>query len=725
ISVNWIDVGSCRPGILSVLLAVVLLGFGGQLSATPMQCGHTAQPTCLNSLSLPAGLCVADGWSVDDPTASAPLHFAGVDDHGFGVSHANRFVGVSMFITHVAIQAIRPTAGQTTAILRVRFGDVTSFGDLRPGAVVDTEIVALPTSLSSLDYIVVDLDTTINTMGGTIWLEMYYPTAGGNCQGTREKYTPGQLGESFVVTHESSAAAETWVDYENVSPDTSGSYNDRACVLRPLQLTDCARTCYVTVGGLDFQTSEDGDSISLGCFITEPPVDTVIVDISSTDSTEGIPRASQFIFTPTNWSITQNFWVVGQDDPITDGDIFYHIQAVATSNDSCYDGEFNQYGCSNIDNDIAFIGTMPVGNANNPADITGHGSVGYDYEIGTYEVTNEQYAEYLNATAVCDFQQAWDPFMFTDPMGGIERVGDCPNSSYVVKANMGNKPVNFLTLQDCMRFVNWLHNGKPTGGQDPTTTENGVYDLSLGLFSIIPRQSGATWAVGTIDELYKAAFYDPVDPGADANGTLDYWLFPTSSDAGAVQATANSVGDISNPGPDVVNFGDAAIWNGVIGNVTTVGSAGPLAASPSGSYDQCGNVAEWTEDQYTGGGFTFSHVVGSNCHSGLLPAAPEFDKDSLTTPSQSAYVGFRVVKLNPTGSGVCGDANTDSITNITDAVYLIQYIFNSGPAPVPLLAGDANCDGIVNITDAVYLIQFIFGGGPDPCDPDDNGVPDC
>ena len=39
--------------------------------------------------------------------------------------------------------------------------------------------------------------------------------------------------------------------------------------------------------------------------------------------------------------------------------------------------------------------------------------------------------------------------------------------------------------------------------------------------------------------------------------------------------------------------------------------------------------------------------------------------------------------------------------------------------------GDVNCDGTANITDAVYLITYIFGGGPVPCDPDDDGVPDC
>jgi hypothetical protein len=62
-----------------------------------------------------------------------------------------------------------------------------------------------------------------------------------------------------------------------------------------------------------------------------------------------------------------------------------------------------------------------------------------------------------------------------------------------------------------------------------------------------------------------------------------------------------------------------------------------------------------------------------------------------------------------------GDANGDGSTDISDAVYLIGYIFAGGPAPNPLPAGDANCDGAVDISDAVYMIQYIFVGGPPPC----------
>ena len=64
---------------------------------------------------------------------------------------------------------------------------------------------------------------------------------------------------------------------------------------------------------------------------------------------------------------------------------------------------------------------------------------------------------------------------------------------------------------------------------------------------------------------------------------------------------------------------------------------------------------------------------------------------------------------------VCGDGDGDGVVDVSDAVYLIAYIFSGGPAPSPLSTGDANCDAAVDISDAVYLISYIFGSGPAPC----------
>src|SRR5690606_3962317 len=62
-----------------------------------------------------------------------------------------------------------------------------------------------------------------------------------------------------------------------------------------------------------------------------------------------------------------------------------------------------------------------------------------------------------------------------------------------------------------------------------------------------------------------------------------------------------------------------------------------------------------------------------------------------------------------------GDVNADGSVSISDVVYVINYIFASGPEPQPYSSGDVNCDGIVSISDAVYLITYIFAGGSPPC----------
>jgi PKD repeat protein len=64
---------------------------------------------------------------------------------------------------------------------------------------------------------------------------------------------------------------------------------------------------------------------------------------------------------------------------------------------------------------------------------------------------------------------------------------------------------------------------------------------------------------------------------------------------------------------------------------------------------------------------------------------------------------------------ICGDANNDGTINVADVVYLINYLFIGGPAPVPdLCVGDANGDSMVDISDVVYLTNYLFVGGPNP-----------
>jgi hypothetical protein len=89
---------------------------------------------------------------------------------------------------------------------------------------------------------------------------------------------------------------------------------------------------------------------------------------------------------------------------------------------------------------------------------------------------------------------------------------------------------------------------------------------------------------------------------------------------------------------------------------------------------------------------------------------------SSDVPAMADTMSFAVEVVDkPIPPYICGDADANGFVNISDAVYLIAYIFSGGPTPNPLDAGDADCNGFVNISDAVYLINYIFASGPAPC----------
>ncbi len=697
-----------------VLIALLSIPFSITIQATPQQCGQSMQPSCVSLMNVPLGLCVNDGYRLDDPNTPQPFERAGAEDHGFGVSQCARFVGISMQLNYVALQAQRPAPGITTAVLKVYFGDNLAFGDLRPGVLIDSVSVPLPTSFSSTDFQLVPLDSTYDTQfAGVVWLEMYFPpTSNGKCMGTRGKYNPGQLGESFVVTHEAVDSLEIWKDYEIVIPDTSGAYNNHVPVLRPLQIIPC-QTCIVDLQSITRITSENGDSAEFQCALTAPPFDTVYVNLASTDTTEGIVRTTQLLFDPPFATIPQTFWVIGQDDTLHDGDITYHVQGTASSNDLCYDGVVGQASATNLDNEPKAPETVHVGDPGNPDDLFGFGGVLYEYDIGRYEVTNAEYVDFLNAVGASDSIGLYDPNMGTDIRGGITRSGSFGSYTYAARPNMGNKPVNYVSLYDCMRFVNWLDNGLPSGSIDPTTTEDGSYDMS-GVGSIIGRKPSGTWFVPTIDELYKAAFYDPVSVGADSGITPDYWQMPNSSNLNPpIPASADSVGNVSNPGYGVMNFDNSATWNGVTGNVTTVGSTGPSTATHYGAYDMGGNIAEWNDVQFISSGMIYATGEnGAGYGPGLVPNVGQYPQFAHLVDENNVKIGFRVVKAPPACQ--CGDANGDGVISIGDAVFIINYIFGGGLTPCN---GDADGSGTVSIGDAVVIVSYIFGGGPPPTCP--------
>jgi formylglycine-generating enzyme required for sulfatase activity len=264
-----------------------------------------------------------------------------------------------------------------------------------------------------------------------------------------------------------------------------------------------------------------------------------------------------------------------------------------------------------------------VGNAGNAADTTGFGAVGYDYNIGTYEVTNTQYTEFLNAVGATDING-----IYNNGTSGILR--SCtPNCTYTTVAARASQPANFVTFYDVLRFANWMHNGQPSGAQDNTTTEDGAYTITAqGIANnSITRNPGATIVLTSEDEWYKAAYHNAV--GLTSS---DYYDFPVGSNT-------QTVCSLPPGGTNNANCG--------LPDMTPVGSY-INSDSPYGTFDQGGNVFEWNEAIIDG---TFRGMRGGSHLLGPVNLAAS--TRALRGPSDSTVIlGFRVAMIPEPGTGL-------------------------------------------------------------------------
>ena len=63
------------------------------------------------------------------------------------------------------------------------------------------------------------------------------------------------------------------------------------------------------------------------------------------------------------------------------------------------------------------------------------------------------------------------------------------------------------------------------------------------------------------------------------------------------------------------------------------------------------------------------------------------------------------------------DTNADGQTNLTDPVFILNFLFQAGPPPPCAEAANPNDDDGTNLSDSVYLLNFLFQGGAPPTAP--------
>jgi len=67
----------------------------------------------------------------------------------------------------------------------------------------------------------------------------------------------------------------------------------------------------------------------------------------------------------------------------------------------------------------------------------------------------------------------------------------------------------------------------------------------------------------------------------------------------------------------------------------------------------------------------------------------------------------------------CGNINSlgPCEPDITDLIYMVNFMFNGGDEPDPMWVADLNCSDLMpDIADLIFLVDFMFNGGPAPCD---------
>jgi hypothetical protein len=272
--------------------------------------------------------------------------------------------------------------------------------------------------------------------------------------------------------------------------------------------------------------------------------------------------------------------------------------------------------------------------------------------------------------------------------------------------------------------------------------ESGSQDFDLNGFSLsMSRYHSAVTSLfsGSGDNMdHTAMAAHTIDVGVDDSLTFwtwystepdwDYAYVEVSTDGLNWTSLAGNITTTSNPNGN--NLG-----NGITGSSGSwVQAVFPLSAysgqtiSVRFRYKTDAYVSEegfYVDDVYPLEGFDEMTQLESNYTDTTLQISgleedtyyyQVYGYDEQGQKSAASNMVVVTVNVGPTCNWLVGDADGDGLVNISDAVYLISYIFGGGDPATPdaVGSGDPNCDGTVNITDAVYLISYIFGGGAAP-----------
>ncbi len=248
-------------------------------------------------------------------------------------------------------------------------------------------------------------------------------------------------------------------------------------------------------------------------------------------------------------------------------------------------------------------------------------------------------------------------------------------------------------------------------------------DFFVAKFRLYKGSNAPTGIISNLTVGFACDWDAPADTGSDNTGGFDagrQMLYQRGLEFNPIEENYGAVAAFRNDGQSIVggfiwdnpshvypndDFLPTDLWSRMeslsMGQYTTVGSLDDLSSVLTIYRDASLNGAANDTLKFV--------VILAAENSGPLTDLKE------TVDKAIAFVNDHGLgSIVPRNCCLHGDADNSGILNISDVVYLINYIFVGGPAPVSECKGDNNCDCVISISDAVYSIIYIFGGGQPP-----------
>lgn len=343
------------------------------------------------------------------------------------------------------------------------------------------------------------------------------------------------------------------------------------------------------------------------------------------------------------------------------------------------------------------------------------------FKVGKFEVTNQQFAAFLNnaqldggaterganmvfqtngMVTAADGAVMFRPF----PASRIIYVaGGAIGSRYNSEAGFGTHPVIQVSWIGALKFCNWLTIDRSLGLDQRVYTEGpsasdwhpvviSTGDWAQRDLNDVERQAlidsylgfrlpmdnlglGLSGWVGAqenpLNEWYKMAAYDPLAPNAARTGpggesvSPDHWLYGVGRET------------ITGGGANFLASGDPFEFSGTSPTGYYNGSNGGTinTSNPYGVHDVSGNVAEWMQDHVVS---PASRAIRGGSWNNTSAALAATYRDSWLADQTRNDIGFRVLQGVPLPPVPDGDVNGDGVVDLADFAESIECL--RGPA---------------------------------------------